>query len=451
MIKSMTRGSISNTINYRSMLAGNAGFALGYLTRLKASTNLQANGVTFDASGNAYVCGYLYNSGGGYNGIITKLDTNGIAVWSRTLTDSLAAASQADMIQAAAVDASGNVFVCGRFKNASGGQNGFIAKYDSTGAIQWQKYNADPLAAASQGTTFVGIKVDGSGNIYAGGTTRDASNNVEMLFTKWDSTGTIVWQRASSGGTNTGAGQAFHLDASGNSYMAGYGNSGAYGFVVKYDTSGTLQWQQKTSSTGGYDQTAGIATDSAGNVYLIGSSRTTTPTTSDRALLVKYNSAGTSQWQRGLSDAGTQFNAISIDASDNIFLYGANSAGPIYIKADTSGNLVYQGAITSTSTGIAGNPSSRIIDGLGNIGFVMSEYASATTEIMTKFPNSAVKTGTFTVDGISYTYATGTTTWITPTVTLAAASFTFGTPTNTTGASTLTDAAFSPTVVRTGI
>jgi hypothetical protein len=59
-------------------------------------------------------------------------------------------------------------------------------------------------------------------------------------------------------------------DSSGNAYICGVNVTGTYSFqIAKYDTSGTIQWQ-RTLGGSGNDTGNGIFVDSSGNVYVTG-------------------------------------------------------------------------------------------------------------------------------------------------------------------------------------
>ena len=134
--------------------------------------------------------GYFSNSSTGYNAFITKYNTSGAIQWQRSLADSLAAGSQSDICYAIATDSTGNVYVTGRFSNSSSGTNAFITKYNTSGAIQWQRSLADSLAAGSQSDVGQGIATDSTGNVYVSGYFRNSSSGFNAFITKLPNNGT---------------------------------------------------------------------------------------------------------------------------------------------------------------------------------------------------------------------------------------------------------------------
>jgi hypothetical protein len=143
-----------------------------------------------------------------------------------------------------------------------------IAKYNSSGTIQWQR----TLGGAS-GDYGNGIAIDSGDNVYVTGrTSSQGAGSDDIVIAKYNSSGTIQWQRT-LGGASTDVGFGIAIDSGDNVYITGYTNSqGAGNFdfiIVKYNSSGTIQWQRTlggASSDVGY----GIAIDSGDNVYITG-------------------------------------------------------------------------------------------------------------------------------------------------------------------------------------
>src|SRR5262249_55648559 len=106
------------------------------------------------------------------NGFIAKYASDGSSVWAKDLGGS----SGQVWPKRLAVDAGGNVYVAGQFEytatfgtltlsNAGTGPDAFLAKVDPSGNVIW----ARPFGL-NQHQSAVAVAVDGSGNVYAGGT-----------------------------------------------------------------------------------------------------------------------------------------------------------------------------------------------------------------------------------------------------------------------------------------
>jgi hypothetical protein len=210
-----------------------------------ASQNDGGSAIAVDSSANVYVGGYFLNASSGMNGYLAKYDTSGTLLWQRTLADSNAAASQSTAINYIWVDSSGNVFVCGGFKNASGGSSGFIAKYNSSGAIQWQRSLADANAAASQTTSPNGLTGDNVLNLYVTGYFKNTSAGFNALAMK------IALDGSKLGTFSVDASHSITIAASTLTDAAGSLTSATAG------TSGTPTW---TDSAGAFTDAAGAAT-----------------------------------------------------------------------------------------------------------------------------------------------------------------------------------------------
>ena len=68
-----------------------------------------------------------------------------------------------------------------------------------------------------------------------------------MILAKWDSSGTIQWQRKIDGVTGEGG---IAIDDSDNIYVSGQVSSGSKIYWAKYNSSGTIQLQRTWDSSG---------------------------------------------------------------------------------------------------------------------------------------------------------------------------------------------------------
>jgi uncharacterized delta-60 repeat protein len=389
--------------------------------------------IAVDSSGNVYVTGQINSQGAGSADVlITKYDTSGTIQWQRIL-----GGGGNDYGYGIAVDSSGNVYVTGRTNSqGAGGFDVLITKYDTSGTIQWQRRLGGSSSDYGQG-----IAVDSSGNVYVTGYTASPSGGVQndVLIAKYDTSGTIQWQRT-LGDVDSDEGYGIAVDSSGNVYVAGIATSAINVLIAKYNTSGTIQWQRRLGA--GSDYGRGIAVDSSGNVYVTGQINSQGAGGTD-VLITKYNTSGTIQWQRTLggsiSDVGL---GIAVDSSGNVYVTGwTNSQGAggtdvLITKYDTSGTIQWQRRLGGSSNdygqGIA-------VDSSGNV-YVTGYTGSGFDVLITKLPGDGSKTGTYTVGGVSFTYAASTLTAATSTLTAATSTLTSSTSTLTAATSTLTAA-----------
>ena len=183
-----------------------------------------------------------------------------------------AGGSLLDEGRATAVDASGNIYITGRFEGTakfggttltSAGQTDvFVAKYDSFGNVLWTG-----SAGGLGWDTGLGVAVDGAGNVYVTGDYSGAASFGDIMLTsagltdvfvaKYDSFGSILWV-ASAGGKEWDKGLCVAVDSTGSVCVAGRfevtasfggitltGDFAGDAFVAKYDGSGNILWAER--------------------------------------------------------------------------------------------------------------------------------------------------------------------------------------------------------------
>ena len=162
-------------------------------------------------------------SAGGDDMFLTKYDTAGNKQWTRLL-----GTGDNDEADGVSVDSSGNAYVTGNTQsgldgNASaGGHDIFLTKYDTDGAKQW---------TTQLGTAYNdygnGVSVDGSGNAFVTGRTDGGldgntnAGNADMFLVKYDTAGTKLWTYQ-LGTTGYEEGWGVSVDGSGSAYVTGW-------------------------------------------------------------------------------------------------------------------------------------------------------------------------------------------------------------------------------------
>jgi hypothetical protein len=323
-------------------------------------------------------------------GALTKYDTAGAVVMSKTLSTS----SQAMSFYNLAYDATNSYMYVSGYATPSA-NSGLLVKYDTSGNVTWQREfgSSGNSGGTSQSNLYSRTVALNSANTHAYVTyTSDyVASSRRMLLAKIAAAGTITWQRWFYG-TNNGSGVGSYglaLDSSENIYVVAVMKpSGAtYNLVciAKYDSSGAIQWQRKYTAVGQNADSdySTITCDSSGNVYVYFAVSSTSYTTGAAAFILKYNSSGAIQWQRYLKidGVGTPAGNISVNG-DYLTITGIQSFPSWIMRVPTDGSktgtytnnsktYVYG---TTSGTDAAGNLS----DATGTISIATPTYTNAT-------------------------------------------------------------------------
>ena len=264
------------------------------------------------------------------------------------------------------VDSLGNAYIVGDFKTtvnfgsgnitSSGANDIFIAKFDSTGSLEWVKTYGD-----NSFDRGLDIAIDSSDNIYITGyfkntvnfgggnvTVTDPSSGGSDLFVlKLNSSGEFQWVYT-AGGWNNDNGKGIDVDSSGNVYISGIfkdtvnfggGNITSNGnfdiFVLKLNSSGEFQWVY-TAGGSGNDQAYPISVDTNGNVLVAGYFSNTANFTPNSCT----------------SNGSTDIFVLKLNTSGSLnFLncYGSTSVDyPWGVDFDSAGNAYITGGFSNT-------------------------------------------------------------------------------------------------------
>jgi hypothetical protein len=315
-----------------------------------------ASGIALDGSGNVYVLGDSFTSWGtpidahvgSRDAFVAKLNSSGELQWNTFM-----GSSGYNYGHGIAVDGSGNVYVAGTSPatwgtpvNAYVGSNdAYVAKLNSSGNRQWNTF-----MGSSSPDGGSGITVDGSGNVYAVGSS-NATWGTPINAYVWSQDGFVIKLNSSGarqwntfmGSNNYDVCLGMGLDGTGNIYVSGYSDvswgspvdphSGNYdAFASKLNNSGIRQWNTFMGSSG-YDTGNSLAVDTNGNVSVGGNSDATwgTPINAHAgnmdAFAVNLDSDGIRQWHTFLGSGGSDTGeAIAMNDSGNVYAAGQSAA-----------------------------------------------------------------------------------------------------------------------------
>ncbi len=311
-----------------------------------------------DSSGNFYVCGSTYIDPP-TDSLIAKYNSSGVFQWNRKFGDDAAGQAGSQFLNQIAID-SNNDIICGGnayegAQVAGRGQDAIMVKYNSSGTVQWQYGHA---SSGTDAERIRGMTTDSSNNIYFVGESGKSATVVKL-----NSSGVIQWQRRIYHPTDTEPDTAYGVavDGSGNVYVGGSTRNGAVygglsdGFLAKYNSSGVLQWQRIFGDSQ-YNNVGDLALDSSGNLYTMGS---TVVGGSTSAFICKHDSSGLLQWTRTLTHQNKAFSPGSIklhESSGYMYILGSQNT----LTSGSSYNhliarLPMDGSDTGTYSGIAGS------------------------------------------------------------------------------------------------
>ena len=247
---------------------------------------------------------------------------------------------------------------------STGGQDIFIAQYDSSGNFVWAK-----KIGGVPDDDVLEMKMDSSGNLivvgfFQGTTDFDPGPGVYNLTTtsrntfllKLDNNANFIWVKQGAY-----VGEQIDTDVSGNIFMGGWfggakdfdpgagvftltANTGGEDmFVQKLDPSGNFIWaKQIRNLSGSQHQQHGLETDPNGNVFFAGNFTLTmdfdpgatdavlTAAGGDDGFILKLNSQGNFMWVKQFgAAAGDKIFGLEVDNSGNVF-----STGQFYLTVD---------------------------------------------------------------------------------------------------------------------
>ena len=198
--------------------------------------------IAIDSSNNLYATGSTFKTASTSDVILAKYNSSGTLLWQRKLEQ-----ASSSIGLGVAVDDDNNVCVVGAV-SVSGASQALVAKLDSNGNIIWQR----SLGAAGQTNRFDSVSVDNSNNLYCVGRTNQNSGTSgdDYLLAKYNSSGVLQWQRTMAGSsfvTNDVCNDVV-CDTANNFYPAGtmyrynytYGGYTFDGVFAKLPTNGSL-------------------------------------------------------------------------------------------------------------------------------------------------------------------------------------------------------------------
>ncbi len=272
----------------------------------KSVSQVSSRGIALDANGNVFVSGYFGSStvdsvnfdglkiitNGQRDIFLAKYNNTGIIQWAVNGGGPLSAEEGRSVV----VDPAGNPIMAGMFNDTAtfsgtqlfteGGNDIFVAKYNTNGNLIWAK-----SAGGLGGDAAEAVGVDNDGNIFVTGYFDSSAtfgsiqvngiDNDEIFLAKMNPNGDFLWV-VSAGGSLVNRGNDLYVTPDGYSYITGrFNGTATFGstsvvsdgnndiFVAKYDPNGNLLWVKRAGGAGS-DYGNAIAVDVVGNAYVSG-------------------------------------------------------------------------------------------------------------------------------------------------------------------------------------
>jgi len=340
---------------------GNA-HTIGYAINLDINRNILVIGYTTSqtsiASTGAYQTTGCVNGDG--DAFLVKFNSSGIRQWGTyfgggeyDIGESVNSDVLGNIIIGGATESSG-IATSGAYQTTNSIDDGFLAKFDSNGTIQWATYYGGTI------TFVLGIASDIVGNILITGETNSTSliatsgayqlnlaGGKDAFIAKFSTSGSIIWSTY-FGGSGSDYGKGIACDKNGDILITGSTNSdsaiatsGAFqtslsngdAFIAKFDSSGLRKWA--TYFGGNWSDAAqGIALDGNGNIFIAGETNSTSSMATVGAyqafgavFLTKFDSTGYLQWSTCYGGENSDFESgIAVDSLGDVFITGWTSS-----------------------------------------------------------------------------------------------------------------------------
>lgn len=338
-------------------------------------------GCAADAGGNVYVSGFtssvsgmasggFQNSfiGGQYDCFLAKFNAAGARVWATYY-----GGFGDDVANNCAIDNSNNIYLCGSTNSSTGLAtpnsyqasapsatiDGFLAKFNSSGARIWGTYFGDggddraySCTSDALGNVFLCGSTSGLGQQISGGFQSTFGGLTDAFIVKFTGSGTFQWS-SYYGDIDTDIAFDVAVDYNNNVFLCGQTNSSfsiassgfqnSYGggpldaFVAKFDPAGNRLWGTYYGS-GGNDYAITCSSDSKGNVFIAGETSSTSGIASNAVqtsfgggagdiLIAGFNALGQRIFGTYLGGNLEEYaNAITLDKNNDIVFCGTTQS-----------------------------------------------------------------------------------------------------------------------------
>jgi Beta-propeller repeat len=300
-----------------------------------------------------------FTSLGGTDVLVVKLDAStGEIIWARQF-----GSTGYDSGSSIAADDGGNVYIAGSFDGAitfggptvqtAGGYDAFVASLDAAGNHRWSRRFGGTMGDSGRRVAVRGTSVTVvggfSGSMLLNGTSTTSAGGTDAFIVSFTTDSAITWTRA-VGGTRDDVPHDVAIDGDGNIVVVGsFSDTTNLGgiplasasefadlFVAKYRGPDGAHLFSKRFGSDGHEQAPAVTVDASNNIYVLGHTVDVSGTNID-LFLAKYSPAGAPEWARSF---GPNLSAGSLIT---------NRAGNLTLSGTFCGTISFGGNPLSTA------------------------------------------------------------------------------------------------------
>jgi hypothetical protein len=268
-----------------------------------------------------------------------RLDQDGNVIWNQTFLEGSGTELRVALNLTDGFLLVGNEFL------SSGGENGYVAKINSQGALIWQTI----IGGENTNNTnklFSAIAAQ-DGFVLFGLTYSNVSGESDAWVVKLDANGNVVWNKTYGNATDTAATTGV-LAPDGDYMVAGYTNprgESSYDFLLmQIDPAGNMIWNETYGEKG--SQEASAITKTSDGYVIVGD--TQSPDSNIHAWVVKVDWNGTMQWAETVGGKNADSPSCITASEDGGYLvggftfsFGAGNRDFWLFKIDDSGQVIW--------------------------------------------------------------------------------------------------------------
>jgi len=319
----------------------------------------QLENTVIDNSGNSYITGqkFLTSVLSLPSQYLAKYNSLGNLQWNKYINPPYPGPNnKGSRSKTSALDNSGNIYIAGYTDSAFGTFKGYIMKYSPAGDSLWGNYAG--INDTLRYVKWIAMKIDNNGNIYVAGFRYITNQNKSFLIAKYNSSGVLQWMRSPQPSALYDIFEynfKIILDNSNNVFVSTTIQKNSLDdsydiYTVKYNSTGVLQWSfTYDGPASSYDEFSSMACDGAGDLYIEGFGTFLSPDNKEIICIKLNGSNGAQQWlykTRGNASSNGDYSYnLAVGYSNDVYLTcsfdesGAESLDGTFIKLNASNGL----------------------------------------------------------------------------------------------------------------